>query len=122
MNRKNKISTGNFLHSLITLLMMGWMGSAWAQTGTVTFDYSSAHVNGKTETYKNAESMPISKISNATTFTVPTNYTFFKNIDDTGKATDKGYTLKYWVDQEGNEYKLGKTYPITKDLTLIPHF
>ena len=121
MNRKNKISTGNFLHSLITLLMMGWMGSAWAQ-GTVTFDYSSAHVNGKTEAYKNAESIPISTISNATSFTVPTNYTIFKNIDDNGNETDKGYTLKYWVDQEGNEYKLGEPYPITKDLTLIPHF
>ena len=32
MNRKNKISTGNFLRSIILLLMMGWMGSAWAQT------------------------------------------------------------------------------------------
>ena len=32
MNRKNKISTGNFLRSLILLVMMGWMGSAWAQT------------------------------------------------------------------------------------------
>ena len=32
MNRKNKISTGNFLRSLILLLMMGWMESAWAQT------------------------------------------------------------------------------------------
>lgn len=31
MNRKNKISTGNFLRSLILLVMMGWMGSAWAQ-------------------------------------------------------------------------------------------
>lgn len=121
MNRINKLSTGNFLHSLITLLMMGWMGNAWAQ-GTVTFDYSSAHVNGKTEAYKNAESMPISTISNASTFTVPTNYTIFKNIDDTGKATDKGYTLKYWVDQEGKPYALGETYPITKDLTLVPHF
>lgn len=121
MNRKNKISTGNFLHFLITLLMMGWMGSAWAQ-GTVTFDYSSAHVNGKTEAYKNAESMPISTISNASTFTVPTNYTFFKNIDDTGKPTEESYTLQYWVDQDGKQYALGETYPITKDLTLTPHF
>ena len=122
MNRINKISTGNFLHSLILLLMMGWMGSAWAQTGTVTFDYSSAHVNGKTEAYQNAESMPISTISNATSFTVPTNYTFFKNIDDTGNATEKGYTLTHWVDQEGKEYHLGVTYPINKDLILTPHF
>ena len=36
MNRKNKISTGNFLHSLILLLMMGWMGSAWAQDATTS--------------------------------------------------------------------------------------
>lgn len=122
MNRINKISTGNFLHSLITLLMMGWMGSAWAQTGTVTFDYSSAHVNGKTEAYRNAESMPISTISNATSFTVPTNYTIFKNIDENGKATEKGYTLTHWVDQDGNKYELGKTYPVNKDLTLTPHF
>lgn len=122
MNRKNKISTGNFLHSIILLLMMGWMGSAWAQTGTVTFDYSSAHVNGKTEAYRNAESMPISTISNATSFTVPTNYTIFKNIDDTGNATEKGYTLTHWEDQEGNKYELGKTYPVNTDLTLIPHF
>lgn len=122
MNRINKISAGNFLHSLILLLMMGWMGSAWAQTGTVTFDYSSAHVNGKTEAYQNAESMPITQISNATSFTVPTNYTFFKNIDDNGNATEKGYTLKYWLDQEGKEYHLGETYPVNKDLTLIPHF
>lgn len=121
MNKINKISTGNFLHSLITLLMMGWMGSAWAQ-GTVTFDYSSAHVNGKTEAYKNAESMPISTISNASTFTVPTNYTFFKNIDDTGKPTEESYTLQYWVDQDGKQYALGETYSITKDLTLTPHF
>lgn len=122
MNRINKISAGNFLHSLILLLMMGWMGSAWAQTGTVTFDYSSAHVNGKTEAYRNAESMPITQISNATSFTVPTNYTFFKNIDDTGNATEKGYTLTHWVDQEGKEYHLGVTYPINKDLILTPHF
>lgn len=122
MNRINKISAGNFLHSLLLLLMMGWMGSAWAQTGTVTFDYSSAHVNGKTEAYRNAESMQITQISNATSFTVPTNYTIFKNIDDTGKETEKSYTLQYWKDQEGNQYDLGVTYPINKDLILTPYF
>lgn len=122
MNRINKISAGNFLHSLLLLLMMGWMGSAWAQTGTVVFDYSSAHVNGKTEAYRDAESMPITQISNATSFTIPTNYTFFKNIDENGNATEKGYTLTHWEDQAGNKYELGKTYPVNKDLTLIPHF
>ena len=122
MNRINKISTGNFLHSLLLLLMMGWMGSAWAQTGTVTFDYSSAHVNGKTEAYRNAESMPITTINNATSFTVPTNYTIFKNIDEDGNPTVEGYTLTHWEDQEGTKYGLGETCPINKDLTLVPHF
>ena len=32
MNRKNKISTGKLLRSILLLVMMGWMGSAWAQT------------------------------------------------------------------------------------------
>lgn len=122
MNRINKISTGNFLHSIILLLMMGWMGSAWAQTGTVTFDYSSAHVNGKTEAYRNAESMPITTINNAISFTVPTNYTIFKNIDEDGNPTVEGYTLTHWEDQEGTKYGLGETCPINKDLTLVPHF
>ena len=122
MNRINKISAGNFLHSIILLLMMGWMGSAWAQTGTVTFDYSSAHVNGKTEAYRDAESMPISQISNATSFTIPTNYTFFKNINEEDNPTEEGYTLTHWEDKEGNKYNLGVTYPINKDLILTPHF
>ena len=122
MNRKYKISTGNFLHSIITLLMMGWMGSAWAQTGTVTFDYSQAHVNGKPDAYRDAESMPISTISNAASFTIPTNYTIFKNIDENDKATEESYTLKYWVDQDGTHYELGETNPINKDIILTPHF
>lgn len=50
MNRKYKISTGKWLRSLILLMMMGWMGSAWAQDaatniatgnkGSVYFDYN----------------------------------------------------------------------------------
>ena len=31
MNRKNKISTGKLLRSIMIFLMMGWMGCAWAQ-------------------------------------------------------------------------------------------
>ena len=91
--------------------------------GTVVFNYTSAKVNGKTEAYKNAESMPITTISNAKSFTIPTNYTFFKNIDENGKATEEGYTLKYWVDAEGHHYELGHTYSFSKDnITLVPHF
>lgn len=50
MNRKYKISTSKWLRSLILLMMMGWMGSAWAQDaatnittgnkGSVYFDYN----------------------------------------------------------------------------------
>lgn len=93
--------------------------------GTVTFDYTLAKVNGKTEAYKNAESMPITTISNAKSFTIPTNHTFFKNIDENGKATEEGYTLEYWVDQADNQtrYELGHTYSFSKpNITLIPHF
>lgn len=91
--------------------------------GTVVFNYTSAKVNGKTEAYKNAESMPITTISNAKSFTIPTNYTFFKNIDENGKATEEGYTLKYWVDAEGHHYELGHTYSFSKEsITLVPYF
>lgn len=91
--------------------------------GTVVFDYTSANVNGKTEAYKNAESMPITPISNAKSFTIPTNYTFFKNIDENGKATEEGYTLQYWVDAEGHHYELGHTYSFSKEsITLVPYF
>ena len=94
--------------------------------GTVVFDYTSANVNGKTEAYKNAESMmPITTISNAKSFTIPTNYTFFKNIDENGKATEESYTLQHWVDQEDNKtiYELGHTYSFSKpNITLVPYF
>ena len=36
MNRKNKISTGKLLRSIILLVMMGWMGSAWAKDATTS--------------------------------------------------------------------------------------
>ena len=93
-------------------------------TGTVVFDYTSAKVNGKTEAYKNAESMPITTISNARSFTIPTNYTFFKNIDENGKATEEGYTLEYWVDKDDQtKYELGHIYSFSKPkITLVPHF
>ena len=92
-------------------------------TGTVVFDYTSAKVNGKTEAYKNAESMPITTISNAKSFTIPTNYTFFKNIDDNSQPTEESWTLEYWVDQDNNHYELGHTYSFSKaKITLIPHF
>lgn len=92
--------------------------------GTVTFDYSAAHVNGATTEYKDAQSMPIGTISKVKSFTIPTNYTFFKNVDDNGKATNDGYTLTYWEDKDDHtRYEIGNTYSFKKDsITLIPHF
>ena len=93
-------------------------------TGTVVFDYTSAKVNGKTEAYKNAESMPITTISNAKSFTIPTNYTFFKNIDESGQPTEESWTLEYWEDKDDHtKYELGHIYSFNKEnITLIPHF
>ena len=93
-------------------------------TGTVVFDYTSAKVNGKTEAYKNAESMPITTISNAKSFTIPTNYTFFKNIDDNSQPTEESWTLEYWEDKDDHtKYELGHIYSFNKaNITLIPHF
>lgn len=56
MNRKNKISTGNF---------------------------------------KNAISIKPDDMLNVRSFTIPTNYTLFKSIDDKGNAVEQYYTLKY---------------------------
>ena len=55
MNRKNKISTGKLLRSLILLVMMGWMGSAWAQTEKLLYstDFTEWNdINRKTATNK----------------------------------------------------------------------
>ena len=139
MNRKNKISTGNFLHSIILLLMMGWMGSAWAQDattniatgnkGSVYFDYNGIRVNGEPEKadYKNAVSLQLSEIKDVTSFTIPTNYTFFKSVDEQGIENKKHYTLHHWADKNNPErpYELGKTYSFENEnetLTLVPVF
>ena len=139
MNRKNKISTGNFLHSLLLLLMMGWMGSAWAQDattniatgnkGSVYFDYNGIRVNGEPEKadYKNAVSLQLSEIKDVTSFTIPTNYTFYKSVDEQGIENKKHYTLHHWADKNNPDrlYKLGETYPFENEnetLTLVPVF
>ena len=92
--------------------------------GTVTFDYYSSHVNGKTDAYQDAGSMPIATISNAKSFTIPTNYTFFKNIDENNQPTEESWTLEYWEDKDDHtKYELGHTYSFSKaNLTLIPYF
>lgn len=110
-----KITIGTANKSFVITLKQGIKG-------TVIFDYSSAHVNGSTANYKNAGSMPIATIKDVNTFTIPTNYTIFKNIDEQGKATENNYTLRYWKDKDtGIKYELGNTYSFNKSqITLIP--
>lgn len=139
MNRKNKISTGKWLRSLILLVMMGWMGSAWAQDattniatghkGSVYFDYNGIRVNGEPEKadYKNAVSLQLSEIKDVTSFTIPTNYTIYKSVDEQGIENKKHYTLHHWADKNNSErlYKLGETYSFENEnetLTLVPVF
>lgn len=146
MNRKNKISTGNFLRSLILLVMMGWMGSAWAQAtndqdhtiiahfkegimGNVKFVIpDTIRVNGKDEkgNFKNAISIKPDDMLNVRSFTIPTNYTLFKSIDNNGNAVEQYYTLKYWTQEnDTTKYELGNTYSFSKEgetINLIPVF
>lgn len=95
------------------------------EIGTVHFKITNAHVNGSTAAYKDAESLQPADISKVRTFTVPTNFTFFKNVDDNDEATANNYTLDYWVEEgnSSNHYELGNTYSFrNQELTLVPHF
>lgn len=94
--------------------------------GTVVFSLEGAKVNGATVAYKNAGSTVPDGFSNVRSFTIPTNYTFFKNVDDDGNATAEGYTLRYWKDvkKPDNRYELGKVYSFAQEgtITLTPVF
>lgn len=65
---------------------------------------------------------------NVRSFTIPTNYTLFKSIKDDGTASEKEYTLKYWVkqgDDTNKQYELGITYSFSTEgetITLSPVF
>ena len=82
---------------------------------------------GQKKDFKNAISVTPNSINNVRSFTIPTNYTLFKSIDDNGTAFDKYYTLKHWIKQGDTtkEYKLGNTYPFSTEgetITLVPVF
>ena len=86
-------------------------------------------VNGKAEkgNFKNAISIKPDDMLNVHSFTIPTNYTLFKSIDDNGKAVEQYYTLKYWTleNDKTQIYKLGNTYSFSKEgetINLIPVF
>ena len=97
--------------------------------GKVIFDYSGIRVNGEPEKagYKNAVSQQLPEIKDVLSFTIPTNYTFFKSVDDLGNPKEKQYTLDHWEnkDNPSHPYKLGNTYSFeeeNEELTLVPVF
>ena len=91
-------------------------------------------INGKDQKtdFKNAISVKPNSINNVRSFTIPTNYTLFKSIDDNGNTVEQYYTLKHWALLKDDntldntkDYKLGKTYSFSKDketINLIPVF
>lgn len=95
------------------------------EIGSVIFSLKGVKVNGVTAAYNNAASMDPKDYTNVKSFTIPTNYTFFKNVDDEGNATADGFTLRYWEDASKNRYDLGKVYFFKEKnttLTLTPYF
>ena len=84
-------------------------------------------VNGEGQKmdFKNAISVTPNSFNNVRSFTIPTNYTLFKSIDDNGKAVEQYYTLKNWTDGKNKEYKLGNTYSFSTEgetINLVPIF
>lgn len=86
-------------------------------------------VNGKDEKgkFQNAISIKPDDMLNVRSFTIPTNYTLFKSIDNNGNAVEQYYTLKHWTKQGDTtkEYKLGNTYSFSTEgetITLVPVF
>ena len=98
--------------------------------GSVIFNIDNIRVNGEKEkgNFQNAISIKPDDMLNVRSFTIPTNYTLFKSINDDGKASEKEYTLKYWVkkdDDTNKHYELGNTYSFSTEgetITLVPVF
>lgn len=97
--------------------------------GKVCFDYNGTRVNGELEKagYKNAVSQQLPEIKDVLSFTIPTNYTLFKSVDEQGKQKEEQYTLDHWVNKDtpSQRYELGNTYSFeeeNEELTLVPVF
>lgn len=98
--------------------------------GKVCFDYNGTRVNGEPEKadYKNAVSQQLPEIKDVLSFTIPTNYTFFKSVDEQGNQNEKQYTLDHWVNKANpsqHPYEPGNTYSFEEEnevLTLVPVF
>lgn len=80
---------------------------------------------GQKKDFKNAISVTPNSLNNVRSFTIPTNYTLFKSINDDGTPFEKYYSLKCWTDGKNQEYEPGKTYSFSykgENINLVPVF
>lgn len=97
--------------------------------GNIVFDFGGERVNGADEkdNYKGAESKLFTHLNNIRSFNIPTNYTFFKSVDNDGKLNPNFYTLDHWTlkSDTTQHYELGKHYSFGTEgetITLVPVF
>lgn len=129
---KNIFSASHTLRALTLLLLSvcAFQG-AWADdkqtqdpVGNVVFHIPEGMVNGASAATNGSHSVTPSKLSGVRSFVIPTNYTFFRNMDKDGYAS----TLQYWVEEKGDttvHYVPGHSYTFASEgqtLTLVPVF
>lgn len=111
---------------------------ALGHQGSVSFEYlAGTKVDGEDQKkdYQNMvpelEKAIISELpsamKNVRSFTIPTNYTLFKSVNDDGTMNKNYYTLDHWALKTDLKqiYELGKTYSFSQDdekLVLVPVF
>ena len=101
---------------------------AQGHTGSVNFvipEGTLVNGEGQKKDFKNAISVTPNSLNNVRSFTIPTNYTLFKSINDDGTPFEKYYSLKCWTDGKNQEYEPGKTYSFSykgENINLVPVF
>ena len=120
----DEFTVGTSNQTLIAHFAQGHLGSV----NFVIPEGTLVNGEGQKKDFKNAISVTPNSLNNVRSFTIPTNYTLFKSIDKDGKASEKEYTLKYWVkkdDDTSKHYELGNTYSFStekEEITLVPVF
>lgn len=119
---KTVLSYNNTLRALTLLLLsVCALHGAWAEDkltqdplGTVVFHIPEGMVNGASAATNGSYSITPSKQSGVRSFVIPTNYTFFRNMDKDGYAS----TLQYWVEEKGDttvHYVPGHSYTFASE-------
>ena len=118
----NEFTTDDKDHTYIAHFRQG-------NVGNIVFDFGGERVNGADvkDNYKGAESKLFTHLNNIRSFTIPTNYTFFKSVDNDGKPNPNFYTLDHWTlkSDTTQHYELGKHYSFGTEgetITLVPVF